>query len=180
MDAGYNFPKEFQNQMVPLLANALQHVSRFLKQVIIDAKVGPPMFGISLAADILSVVNKTQCKNCLIWSKIDEIVNELKILSPKVTAGYIVMKDQVTGKITNPTRMETVEVVGAYHGAINAKIVADIHRVGKKVYVWTVNDRETMQKMLFEGVDGIVTSHPRLLQELMLKIEDECSQDGYS
>eukprot|EP00250_Pteridium_aquilinum_P015074 c22362_g1_i1 orf=554-1057(+) len=166
--------------MVPKLANALQQVSSYVKQVIIDAKVGPPMFGISLAADILSVVNITQCKKCLVWSKSDSLVKELKELSPGATAGYIVMKDEVTGRITDPTRMKTVEVVGAYHGAVSANFVSDIHKAGKKVYAWTVNDRDTMKIMLFDGVDAIVTSQPRLLQEVMLEIQTECSQEGYS
>lgn len=95
-------------------------------------------------------------------------------------AGYIVMKDKVTGRITDPIRMKRVEVVGTYHGAVNAKVVSDIHKVGKSVYAWTVDDKETMKTMLFDRVDGIVTSQPSLLQEVMLEIQSECFQEGYS
>lgn len=180
LDAGYNYPKEFQNQIVPTLRYALQHVSKSLKQVIIDAKIGPPKFEFSLAADILLVVNDTQCKNCLIWSKVDSLVEELKMLSPKVMAGYIVMKDPVTGRANDVVRMDGVEVVGAYYGLVNAKLVDDVHKAGKKLHVWTVNDREAMETMLSEGVDCIVTSYPYLLQRVMLETEEQCIQEGYS
>lgn len=179
LDAGYSFPKEFKNQMVPTIQNALQHVSRSVKQVIIDAKVGPPKFEASLAADILLVVNETRCENCVIWSKVDSLVRELKILSPQVTAGYIVMKDPVTGRTNDPFRIDGVEVVGAYHGVVNGQLVAEVHRTGRKLHVWTVNDRKTMERMVLEGVDCIVTSYPGLLQNVMLEMEEWCIQEGH-
>ncbi|MCO5603352.1 hypothetical protein L7F22_057502 [Adiantum nelumboides] len=97
-----------------------------------------------------------------------------------VQAGYIVMKDEVTGKMTSATRMYTPEVVGVYHGLITANFVKRIHKRGKRVFSWTVDDRETMRKMLYDEVDAIVTSQPRLLQELMLQIQNECFQEGFT
>ncbi|KAI5055162.1 hypothetical protein GOP47_0030307 [Adiantum capillus-veneris] len=179
LDAGQNFPKKFRNQTVPTLVNAIQHVSSYVKQIIIDAKVGGPVFVGSIVAGILDAVNVTRCSNCLVWSKDDSLVKELKRLSPRTYAGYIVMEDEVTGKMTSSTRMNTPEVVGAYHGAISAKFVKTIHQFGKTVYAWTVNDRERMREMLYDGVDAIVTSQPRLLQELMLQIQNECFQEGF-
>jgi len=48
------------------------------------------------------------------------------------------------------------------------------------VYAWTVDDAESMQKMLFEHVDAIVTSNPTVLQRLMQDIKTQCLEEGYS
>ena len=48
------------------------------------------------------------------------------------------------------------------------------------MFAWTVNDREEMEKMLTEGVDGIITNHPALLHEVMLDRERECYGEGFS
>ena len=40
---------------------------------------------------------------------------------------------------------------------------------GIPVFVWTVNDEETMKKLIGWGVDGIVTDNPRLLKKVMIE-----------
>ncbi|KAL6268911.1 hypothetical protein ACE6H2_025822 [Prunus campanulata] len=50
----------------------------------------------------------------------------------------------------------------------------------KKVYAWTVDDMDSMQEMLYERVDAIVTSNPTMLQGLMQDIKTECLEHGFS
>jgi len=49
---------------------------------------------------------------------------------------------------------------------INRRFVADAHRRSLKVYVYTVNDRETLLRMRDLGVDGVFTNYPELAGEL--------------
>ena len=37
------------------------------------------------------------------------------------------------------------------------------HKLGHKVFVWTVNDEESMHRLLETGVDGIFTDFPSKL-----------------
>ena len=52
-------------------------------------------------------------------------------------------------------------------------------REGKKVYAWTVDDAESMKRMLLVHVDAIVTGNPSLLQGLMQDIKTECLGEGF-
>jgi glycerophosphoryl diester phosphodiesterase len=54
------------------------------------------------------------------------------------------------------------------------------NRHGKKVFAWTVDDNNSMEKMLHEHVDAIVTSNPSLLQQLMHETRTECLEDGFA
>jgi glycerophosphoryl diester phosphodiesterase len=47
------------------------------------------------------------------------------------------------------------------------RFVDAVHRAGKQVHVWTVNDAVAMNRLLDLGVDGIVTSRPDLLNEVL-------------
>jgi len=94
--------------------------------------------------------------------------------------GYIVMREPSTGARSKLLRMKGAEVVGVYHPLIDEKLMKVLHRRRKRVFAWTVDDAESMQKLLFEHVDGIVTSNPTLLQRLMQDGKTQCLEEGYS
>ncbi|XP_020223353.1 glycerophosphodiester phosphodiesterase GDPD4 isoform X2 [Cajanus cajan] len=126
------------------------------------------------------MVEKTECSNCLIWAKSDNLARDVIKLSSEITVGYIVMREPSTGARTNLLRMKGAEVVGVYHPLIDGKLMRVLHRRNKKVYAWTVDDVESMQNVLFEHVDAIVTSNPTSLQRLMQDIRTQCLEEGYS
>jgi len=46
---------------------------------------------------------------------------------------------------------------------VDARFVAAAHHAGKAVHVWTVNDAESMERLLGLGVDGIISDLPTTL-----------------
>lgn len=47
-------------------------------------------------------------------------------------------------------------------------LVARAHDAGVRAIVWTVNDPDTMHRLLDHGVDGIITDRPDLLREVLI------------
>jgi glycerophosphoryl diester phosphodiesterase len=47
-------------------------------------------------------------------------------------------------------------------------VVARAHDAGLRVLVWTVDDPDTMHRLLDNGVDGIITDRPDLLREVLI------------
>lgn len=162
------------------MEDALTLISSSVQKVVVDAKVGPPLYEKGLARDILSVVKRTECSNCVVWAKSDNLARNIIKHSTDVTVGYIVMMNFSTGVRTNLLRMRDAEVVGIYHGLVDESAVKILHRRNKKVYAWTVDDEPTMHKMLHENVDAIITSDPTLLQSSMREIRKTCILDGYT
>uniref|UniRef100_A0A1D1Y158 glycerophosphodiester phosphodiesterase n=1 Tax=Anthurium amnicola TaxID=1678845 RepID=A0A1D1Y158_9ARAE len=178
LDAGFQMPQKLYNQDVPTIEDALMLISNSVRQVILDAKVGPPFYEKGLAKDILSIVQKTHCKNCLIWAKSNILVRDIIKLHQDVKVGYIMMRDSSTGAKNNLLRMKGADVVGVYHPLVEEELMRILHGRGKKVYAWTVDDEQSMRKMLFERVDAIVTGQPSLLQDLMQTMETQCLEEG--
>lgn len=52
---------------------------------------------------------------------------------------------------------------------VDERLVADCHRRGLQVQVWTVNERDEMERLLDLGVDGLMTDRPTLLKELLIE-----------
>jgi len=51
------------------------------------------------------------------------------------------------------------------------RFVEAAHGAGKQVHVWTINDQDTMHRLLDLGVDGIVTDRPDLLNDVLKERE---------
>ncbi|KAL8162341.1 hypothetical protein V2J09_013830 [Rumex salicifolius] len=179
MDSQYQFRLKLQDQQVSTIEEALMLVSRSVRQVILDVKVGPPLYEKGLAESILSVLKRTQCTNCIIWAKSDNIVRDVIRLSPNTTAGYIVMKDGHSGTRSYLTRITKAGVAGVYHPLIDENLIRVLHGRNKKVYAWTVDDAASMENMLSKQVDGVVTSNPTLFQQMMQDVKTQCVDDGF-
>ncbi len=50
---------------------------------------------------------------------------------------------------------------------VSESMVEAAHRLGLEVHVWTVDERETMERLLGWGVDGIMSDRPDVLAEVM-------------
>lgn len=50
---------------------------------------------------------------------------------------------------------------------VNRTMVNDAHDAGMKVIPWTVNDRTTMEKLIDDGVDGLITDYPNVLRQTL-------------
>jgi glycerophosphoryl diester phosphodiesterase len=61
------------------------------------------------------------------------------------------------GKITDPD----------YRPYVTKAMVDQAHRMGLKVVPWTIDDQPTMEKLIDDGVDGIITDYPDRLRDVM-------------
>ncbi len=50
---------------------------------------------------------------------------------------------------------------------VDERFVAAAHRAGKAVHVWTVNDTDSMERLLDLGVDGIISDVPSTLSKVL-------------
>lgn len=51
---------------------------------------------------------------------------------------------------------------------VRRDLIARGHDMGLRVIVWTVNDTDTMNRLLDDGADGIITDRPDLLREVLI------------
>ncbi len=52
---------------------------------------------------------------------------------------------------------------------VDNRTVRAAHAIGKHVHVWTVNERDEMERLMELGVDGLITDRPDVLKHLMVE-----------
>lgn len=92
---------------------------------------------------------------------------ELKEKEPNFYVGYILPFNVVGPPVAN------VDFFTMEYTTLNRNFVNAAHNDGKKVYAWTANDEDTMTRMMFYGVDGIITDKLKLLNETIRTDVDE-------
>lgn len=96
-----------------------------------------------------------------------QTVSDLKAENPNFYVGYILLFNLVGPPVT-PADFLTME-----YSTINRNFIDSAHQDGKKVYVWTPNDSDDMSRMMFYGVDGIITDDMQALNDTIKDSEGE-------
>lgn len=107
----------------------------------------------------------------LIQSLTYQTVTDLKTEVPAFNVGYI-LPFNIVGPPVTPADFLTME-----YSTVNRNFIDSAHADGKKVFVWTVNDEDAMSRMIFYGVDGIITDQMELLNETIHSSEEMTYSD---
>jgi glycerophosphoryl diester phosphodiesterase len=80
------------------------------------------------------------------------------------TAGFDPMR--YGGSVPAAIRAASGTIWSPLYRDIDAKLVAEAHRLGLKVVAWTVNDPKDMADLIDMGVDGIISDRPDMLRRV--------------
>ncbi|BBH18753.1 glycerophosphoryl diester phosphodiesterase [Paenibacillus baekrokdamisoli] len=92
--------------------------------------------------------------NCVVQSLDYEIVQKIKAAEPELQVGYIMFAG-----VPDIERIHADFVVMEEY-MVNESVVASAKLQHKPLYVWTVNEMDSMERFFSMGVDGIITDYP--------------------
>lgn len=135
---------------------------------------------------VYDILEEYDCfDRCLIQSSSYRMLEQFKMLSPETRCGYILsfaLGDYLT---LNAADFFTIDM-----NFVTEDVVQAVHRVGKELYAWTVNDESQALQLRSLGVDGIITddtpmikstlidSIPTVLEEILVEpLEDALLSD---
>lgn len=161
IDVGARFGPAFRGERLATLAEAIDLVRGKLR-LNIELKYNRP--DPLLAPALIEVLRgEAFLDQCVITSLDFSSLEEVKRIEPRVETGLV-----LTRAVGNPARLP-VDFLSVNTTAATARLISHAHRTGKDIHVWTVNDRETMNRMIEAGVDNVITDEPvemrRVLQE---------------
>jgi len=138
---------------LPLLDDVLQ---RYGQPAFLDIELKVP----GLESKVLNSLRECRLEeDYVVSSFLPEVVMELKTRSAKVQTGIICDKaTQLAG-----WRDTTAEYVIPHHTLVTRKLLDEVHRAGRKLFAWTVNDPKAMLRLADWGADGIISDDTELL-----------------
>ncbi|MBX7241910.1 MAG: glycerophosphodiester phosphodiesterase [Bacteroidia bacterium] len=145
---------------VPSLEEAIQLING-QTQFIIEIKKGNEYYP-GIVNNIVSLIQKYNAHSwCIIHSFEDSVLKAVHEADDRVVLHSVT----AMRRSRQLRQMPYISEVSVYYKFATQKWIDKIHKMGKKVNVWTVNNEEDIQKMINIGVDGIISNNPdRVIQ----------------
>jgi glycerophosphoryl diester phosphodiesterase len=153
IDVGSWFAPEFSKERIPTLQEAID-LARGRIKLNIELKFtwSDPV----LTQKVANIIRQNDFSaDCVVSSLNFQALTEIKQLFPELTTGFIVF--QVAGDLP---RMEA-DFMSINAARAAPRLVRRLHRHGRAVHVWTVNDFNNIISMIEVGADNIITDYPR-------------------
>jgi glycerophosphoryl diester phosphodiesterase len=161
IDVGSWFATEFSSERIPTLQEAID-LARGRIKLNIELKFTWP--DPTLTQKVGNIIRQKRfSSDCVVSSLNFQSLTEIKRTFPELSTGFIVFK--VAG---NLSRMEA-NFLSISAARATPRLVRQLHRQGRAVHVWTVNDLNNVVSMIEMGVDNIITDYP---QEVRRFIEE--------
>jgi len=162
VDAGSWKGAGFTGEPIPLLKTVIDTVKGKMK-LNVEIKINGHQE--RLEERVVQILeDKNFINDCIVTSFNRPTVEKVKELNPKLRVGLIF--SEMPAEDIYRTNWHLFSV---YYELVDQEFVDRAHRAGKEVHVWTVNDPETMKKMISFGVDNIITNRPDILLEVLAK-----------
>jgi glycerophosphoryl diester phosphodiesterase len=163
MEAGSWFGEEFRGEPIPTLVEVIRLVKGRMK-LNIEVKISEREPGI--AQRVVDVLRSEEfSEECIITSFDMETVKLFKSIAPDLKTGLIFDKEYRSDVFEG-----NWEVLSSNYELVDAEFMRLARKSGKKIYVWTVNERVEMLRLIDLGVDGIITDKPDLLKSVLREV----------
>ncbi len=125
----------------------------------------------NLAKSVADLITKYGLEgDCVITSSKKEALKDMKAVMPEIPCGYILSVS--IGKYYD---LDYADFFSLDLNYVTKKSLSNCHKVGKPVNAWTVNDTDSMEKMIALGVDSIITDEPLKARTVITASQDPLS-----
>ncbi|MBR2685856.1 MAG: glycerophosphoryl diester phosphodiesterase membrane domain-containing protein [Erysipelotrichaceae bacterium] len=160
LDNGSFFSKSFARTRIPTLEEAIQ-VCRGKLYINIEIKRNGHDEGIE--DKVVEIIRENEFQNfCDITSQDYDTLVYIHERYPDILLAYTSVIG--IGEIQN---LDAVDIISIQETFATFSNVEAMHRSGKKVFVWTVNERDTMDRLVALNVDAILTNDPVIGNEVL-------------
>jgi glycerophosphoryl diester phosphodiesterase len=158
LDAGAWFDPRFRGTRLPTLAESLD-VIQAGSTTLIERKAGD-------AFTLVKLLEEKQLTGEVMVQAFDwDFVAACRQLSPTLVLGTLHGKP-ATPELVHQAAATGADVIVWDHEKIDRAHIELIHRLGKKAWVYTVDDPQRASELIAAGIDGIITNRPGRMLEL--------------
>lgn len=159
LDVGRWFGSQFIGERVPRLADAIALAQHGKLKLNLELKTAYPNPDFArLVVQQVHVLEFSQ--DCILTSFNRDLIRQVREQMPYGALGLICAVD--------PGPPENwLDVYSLAADVVTPEVIERLHCQGKTLHVWTVNQPETMHRLIQAGVDSIITDHPARLRQVL-------------
>lgn len=157
----FNSSGEFDDAKIMLLSEVLELVGN---DILLNIEIKSHGNYIAAAEKTVELIEEYDFESsCYVTSFSYPALRKVKQLNPKIKTALIAN----VAASTSYSRLEYIDAVSLNYIFVNQSIVNTVHQNGKKIFVWTVDRTNDIQKMAALGVDNIITNRPDKVAEIV-------------
>jgi len=152
LDAGSWFSKEYAGVHVPTLEDVVKECKGNVKM---NIELKPSGHEKDFEKNVLAVLDKYDMKDeCVIACLKVAPLKTVRKLDGRYKTLYIA--DSLQDSIIND---DDIDMMSVETNVMDTSVVNKIHKAGKQVFVWTVNNEEKVSEMVDDGADNIISDN---------------------
>lgn len=165
LDVGEYFDDKYKGTKVPTLAEALELAKG---RIILNIELKVDKHNEKkLAEKVCNLIQeKSMLEEVMLCSTSKKALREAKKILPDISCGLI-----VSFAYGDTVKDEGIDFYSLESSSASKERIDLIHDQGKEVYVWTVNDVDSLKKAYENGADGVITDQVLFCREWILKQE---------
>lgn len=163
LNAGVEFGSAYPNAKIPTLEEVLTYLDRDIFINIELKNVNSPFD--PLPAQVAKIVQKYKAENRVLFSSFNPVaLKRISLYLPEVPRGLLIHTPFLVDLYSFfPFLLNGYQTINPSFSCITKKRVDALHKIGKKVFTYTLNHPADIKYALNCGVDGFFTDDPALI-----------------
>jgi glycerophosphoryl diester phosphodiesterase len=158
LDNGSFFSEEFEGTTIPTLDEVIKLAASGKQKLYLNIEIKRNGHDEGITKKVVDIIeDNNYLDNCDITSQDYHTLEEEREISPYVLTAYT----SVIG-IGNIETLDAADIISIQQTFATYENIERIHRAGKHVFVWTVNEKDTMEELVNLNVDAILTNNPSM------------------
>ena len=153
LDAGSRFSRDFAGEPIPLLSEVAELARDSGLRLNIELK--PTGHETDFEQGVIDIVREYGIADrCVITSQIYSVLQRVKACDADITTVYV-----TSLAYGNVDYMSAADHFSVRSTSITPQLVSRVHGQGRQIYAWTVNSRSSINRMIEQNVDNIITDN---------------------
>lgn len=166
IDISFYGNEKLRGNKVPLLEDAIILAKN--KDIKLNIELKTNDNNEAVAKDLVTLLKKHNfIYNCVVTSFNYDVLQEVKKTNPRVKTGYLMYL------IKGDLNKLNVDFISIEETIATKKIIDDAHTLGMEVHIWTINDKDDIEKFINLGVDNIITDQVELCFEVLENLKEK-------
>ena len=163
LDNGSFFDKSYAGTTIPTLDEVIRLANHESDKLYLNIEIKRNGHDEGIVEEVVDIIRKNNYMDyCDVTSQDYETLEEVRKIDPKILTAYT----SAIG-IGDIDSLDAADIISIQETFATFENIDRIHRAGKRVFVWTVNEEDTMKKLVSLNVDAILTNDPALCREVI-------------
>lgn len=161
LDAGSFFSDTFAGEKIPSLEEVIELAKE--NHIRLNIEIKPSVNDTDIEKAVVDLTGKWFADSCVVSSQMYSCLEKVKEYDPEISTLYV-----MSLAYGNVNRLKAADSFSMEAGNVSPSMVSRIHNAGKQIFVWTVNNRKIINRMIDLNVDNIITDRVALDEGMYL------------